>query len=162
MSAVLPGLVASAIGVLALLLVLLGLRLIRQGWIAREHTAELIAQGRWAQAVVVGREPGTNGARVADLRPVVRITMPGGQQLTTVAHQPLHRRRLGQLRHGQIITVAYETEPELSAEIITAGSDSPVHGMMTTGMAYFCGGILLLLFSGLTYLVANLLIDYVL
>ncbi|WP_344173655.1 hypothetical protein [Pilimelia columellifera] len=157
----LPALVAGGIAMLSLFVAGRGLRVLRQGWLARQHTARLLSRGRSVDAVVVGREPGTVGARMADLRPVVAFLGDDGKVVRAVADHPLTRRSITQpLLTGQRVLVAYEKTPRLAVEVITANSDGPAQGLMTIGMALFSGGITLLVFSGMTYVAASVLFAF--
>ncbi|GGJ84673.1 hypothetical protein GCM10010123_12890 [Pilimelia anulata] len=157
----LPALLGGALTLLGIVLGYRGLRLLRRGWLARRHTAVLLADRQRAHAVVVGREPGTVGSRLADLRPVVRFTDAGGARQTLLADLPLTRRPVVQpLQVGDLVTVAYDAGPEPAAEVLTAGSDGPAGGLMTSGMIHFSAGIVLVLCGGAAYLVINLVLVF--
>ncbi|HEX5740152.1 MAG TPA: DUF3592 domain-containing protein [Pilimelia sp.] len=157
----LPALVAGLYAVVGLALGCRGLVTLRRGWLARRHTATLLTRWRWAQAVVVGREPGTAGARVADLRPVVRFTDADGAVVTAVADLPVARRPVAQpLRTGNRVSVAYDDTSPPAVEVLTAGSDGPVGGLMTRGMAAFSGGVVLILCGAGTYVTTSVVLIF--
>ncbi|GGK26885.1 hypothetical protein GCM10010124_19440 [Pilimelia terevasa] len=151
----LTALVAGAFALAGFLLGYRGLRQLRRGWLARRHTAGRLVAGQWAHAVVVGREPGTVGSRLADLRPVVRFVNGSGVATTAMADLPLARRPVVQpLQVGDRVAVVHRGGAHV--EVLTAGSDGPAGGLMTSGMAFFSAGIVLVLCGGGTYLVASM------